>query len=67
MPITKPFLYHYNEYEQWFVENRNVYLSEIVAVYHFMPKSRTGVEIGVGSDQFAFLLKNQFLLRRMTR
>lgn len=60
MPNTKPFLYHYDEYEQWFVENRYVYLSEIAAVRHFIPTSGMGLEIGVGSGQFALPLKIPF-------
>ena len=57
MPITKPFDQHYDEYEQWFVENRYVYLSEIAAIRHFVPKTGLGVEIGVGSGQFALPLE----------
>ena len=57
MPITKPFDQHYDEYEQWFVENQYVYLSEIAAIRHFVPKTGLGVEIGVGSGQFALPLE----------
>jgi len=57
MPITKPFDQHYDEYEQWFVENRYVYLSEIAAIRHFVPKTGLGVEIGVGSGQFVLPLE----------
>jgi ubiquinone/menaquinone biosynthesis C-methylase UbiE len=60
MLITKPFDQHYDEYEQWFVENRYVYLSEIAAVRHFIPTSGMGLEIGVGSGQFALPLKIPF-------
>lgn len=60
MPITKPFDQHSDEYEQWFIENRYVYLSELAAVRHFMPRSGMGVEIGVGSGQFALPLKIPF-------
>jgi len=60
MPITKPFDQHYDEYEQWFVKNRNVYLSENAAVRHFIPTTGTGVEIGAGSGQFALPLKSPF-------
>ena len=60
MPITQPFDQHYDEYEQWFVENQYVYLSEVAAVRHFMPKTGTGVEIGIGSGQFALPLKVPF-------
>ena len=57
MPITQPFDQYYDEYEQWFVENCYVYLSELVAVHHFMPLTGMGVEIGVGSGQFALPLE----------
>jgi ubiquinone/menaquinone biosynthesis C-methylase UbiE len=60
MPITKPFDQHYDEYEQWFVENRYVYLSEIAAIRHFLPITGLGMEIGVGSGQFARPLKIPF-------
>lgn len=60
MPITKPFDQHSDEYEQWFIENRYVYLSELAAVRHFMPRSGMGVEIGVGSGQFALPLSISF-------
>lgn len=60
MPITKPFDQHHDEYEQWFVDNQYVYLSEIAAVRHFMPTTGLGVEIGVGSGQFSLPLKILF-------
>ncbi len=56
MPITTPFDLHYDEYEQWFVENRYVYLSEIEAVRHFLPATGMSMEIGLGSGQFAIPL-----------
>ena len=60
MPITNPFDLRYNEYEQWFVENRYVYFSEIAALRHFIPPTGIGLEIGVGSGQFALPLKIPF-------
>ena len=60
MPITQPFDQYYDEYEQWFVENCYVYLSEIAAVRHFIPSSGLGMEIGMGSGQFALPLKIPF-------
>ena len=60
MPITKPFDQHSDEYEQWFGENRYVYLSEIAAVHHFLPTKGLAVEIGVGSGQFASPLEIPF-------
>jgi len=60
MSITKPFDQHCDEYEQWFIENRYVYLSEIAAIRHFIPPTGLGVEIGVGSGQFTKPLKISF-------
>jgi len=60
MPITQPFDQHSEDYEQWFVENRYVYLSELAAVRYFMPRSGMGVEIGLGSGQFASPLQIPF-------
>lgn len=41
------------EYDAWFQENENVYLSEINAVKEFIPSNKKGLEIGVGSGKFA--------------
>ena len=53
MPKTQPFDQYFSDYENWFIENRYVYLSELAAVRHFIPATGTGVEIGIGSGQFA--------------
>lgn len=55
-----PFDQHYHQYEQWFAENQYVYLSEIAAVRHFISSSGLGMEIGVGSGQFASPLNIPF-------
>ena len=41
------------EYDQWFDENKNTFLSELEAVKYFLPKQGKGVEIGVGTGRFA--------------
>ncbi len=53
MARTEPFDKYLNEYEQWFDDNRFVYLSEIEAVKHFIPKNKKGIEIGIGTGRFA--------------
>jgi len=63
MPKTKPFDENYEQYEEWFENNKYAYLSELKAVKHFIPESKrgidlvgitsNGVEIGIGSGKFA--------------
>jgi len=44
---------HSVAYENWFVENRYVYQSELMAVKALIPHNAVGMEIGVGSGLFA--------------
>jgi ubiquinone/menaquinone biosynthesis C-methylase UbiE len=44
---------HSDAYEDWFVENKFVYQSELMAVKALIPQNGVGVEIGVGSGLFA--------------
>jgi len=44
------------EYDAWFHENRNIYLSEINALKEFISDNKNGLEVGVGSGKFAFPL-----------
>ena len=53
MPKTQCFNNHYQEYDNWFERNRFAYLSELEAVKHFIPAEGEGLEVGVGSGQFA--------------
>ena len=53
MPKTEPFDKHIDLYEEWFIENRFVYESELAAVRHLVPAEGRGVEVGVGSGLFA--------------
>ena len=56
MPKTETFDKHYEQYEKWFIQNKNVYLSEIRAIQDFVPIHKKGVEIGMGSGIFALPL-----------
>lgn len=56
MARTEPFDKYLNEYEQWFEENKYVYLSEVNAVKHFIPENKKGIEIGIGTGRFALPL-----------
>lgn len=53
MPKIDVFEKYFKEYEDWFERNRYIYLSELVAIKHFIPESGKGIEIGVGSGRFA--------------
>lgn len=50
---NNPFESIANEYDQWFDDNKNAYLSELEAVKFFIPKGGKGIEIGVGTGRFA--------------
>jgi len=54
---TQPFDQYFEKYDRWFTENEYVYQSELAAVRHFISKMQKGVEIGIGSGQFASPLK----------
>ena len=41
------------EYDQWFDDNKNAYLSELEALKFFLPEKGKGLEIGVGTGRFA--------------
>ncbi len=53
MPIVEPFEKYSSKYEDWFDRNRFVYQSELFALKAKLPEGEKGVEIGVGSGQFA--------------
>ncbi|MBN1495102.1 class I SAM-dependent methyltransferase [Candidatus Peregrinibacteria bacterium] len=48
-----PFDEYTNQYEDWFGRNKFVFESELRAIKEQLPKSGNGIEIGVGSGQFA--------------
>jgi len=53
MPIVEPFEKYSSKYEDWFDRNRFVYQSELFALKAKLPEGKKGIEIGVGSGQFA--------------
>jgi SAM-dependent methyltransferase len=53
MPRTKPFDEHADDYEQWFEDNRNAYLSELAALKMALPNPGHGLEVGIGTGRFA--------------
>jgi len=53
---TNPFDLIAKEYDQWFDDNKNTFLTELEAVKYFLPKRGKGLEIGVGTGRFAMEL-----------
>ncbi len=53
MPKTKPFDENSSEYDRWYIENKNIYDSELNALQIFIPPGLHGVDIGVGTGRFA--------------
>jgi ubiquinone/menaquinone biosynthesis C-methylase UbiE len=53
MPKTKPFDEYSSEYDRWYIENQNIYNSELNALKSFIPPGLDGVDIGVGTGRFA--------------
>jgi ubiquinone/menaquinone biosynthesis C-methylase UbiE len=53
MAKIEPFERHLSQYENWFKRNKFVFESELRAVREQLPKSNNGIEIGIGSGQFA--------------
>jgi len=53
MPKTQPFDEHSGKYDRWFIENQNIYTSELNAIKSLIPPGLYGVEIGVGTGRFA--------------
>ena len=53
MVKNTPFELNHDRYEAWFDKHRNAYLSELLALRPFVPWEGKGIEIGVGSGQFA--------------
>ena len=45
-----------NEYDKWFIKNKNIYLAELNAIKNLIPSNKFGVEIGIGSGRFALPL-----------
>lgn len=53
MARIEPFEKYSEKYEDWFGRNEFVYKSEIQAIKELLPKTKKGIEIGVGSGRFA--------------
>lgn len=54
MPNTEPFDEYSDRYDAWFERNRDVYHAELGAIRRVMPPPPArGLEVGVGSGQFA--------------
>jgi len=46
----------FREYDQWYEDNKWVFLSEVEALRKVVPKGKKGLEIGVGTGRFAEIL-----------
>ncbi len=53
MPRTKAFDEHTEDYEQWFEDHQNAYLSELAALKLALPEPGHGLEVGIGTGRFA--------------
>lgn len=53
MKKNNPFDSDVADYEEWFLVNDHVYVSELKALEEVLPTSERGVEIGVGTGLFA--------------
>jgi SAM-dependent methyltransferase len=53
MPGVNAFDKNVDQYQQWFVDHPLAYVSELHAVRELLPKSGSGIEIGVGTGRFA--------------
>ena len=67
MAKIEPFEKYLNLYEDWFVQNRFSYQSEVEAVRLHVPKKGLGLEIGVGSGLFAEPLGIQYGVEPSTK
>lgn len=53
MPKIEPFDHHADEYNNWFIDNKYVFQSELKAIKKVIPEDKNGIEIGIGSGIFA--------------
>lgn len=60
MTKQNPFDNLASEYESWFVENKILFQSELLALKQVVPVDKKGVEIGIGSGIFAEQLGIRF-------
>jgi len=53
MPKTEPFDHYADEYDNWFINNKFAFQSELKAIKKVIPENKDGIEIGIGSGIFA--------------
>jgi len=53
MAKIEPFESFSEEYDEWFVKNKDKYEAELHAIRNFIPSKGNGLEVGVGSGKFA--------------
>ena len=53
MPQINVFENYYQEYDDWFVNNNDIFTSELNTIKCLLPMTGKGIEIGVGTGQFA--------------
>jgi len=53
MAGIETFSAHVNDYEAWFIKNKNLYEAEVNLLQTLMPRFTHGIEIGVGTGLFA--------------
>jgi SAM-dependent methyltransferase len=53
MAKVEPFERYTSEYDNWFLKNQFIYISELMAINRVLPGTGKGLEIGVGTGQFA--------------
>ncbi len=51
---------HANAYDEWFLKNENLLLSELKLVAHFLQKDKKILSIGCGTGLFEMLLKKNY-------
>jgi SAM-dependent methyltransferase len=53
MPKTQPFEKYAEEYDEWFNRHPDLYMAELKTIRSLIPEFAKGLEIGVGTGQFA--------------
>jgi SAM-dependent methyltransferase len=53
MTRIEPFEKYYKEYDEWFINNPEIYSAELNAIKSLIPCNKSGIEIGVGTGRFA--------------
>lgn len=53
MPKINVFEKYYQEYDDWFINNNDIFICELKALKYLIPNVGKGIEIGVGIGQFA--------------